>query len=151
MYILPLRIKKYVNAMNYRFISAENADRKLIKKLVSAGTRAVTEDLVDIYHDDRINNIIISYRASGSEELETKLNLFKNLALFLTEAKSIVYQRFGKDFGDQFFKDVQELDSYKSDQLNDKQKAFVKKHINGMFDIGMIVILLMSDAMKAGI
>jgi hypothetical protein len=151
MYILPLRIKKYVNAMNYRFINTETPDKKEIKKLVSAGTRAVSEELVDTYHDDRINNIVISYRSCGSDEIQSKLNLFKNLSPFLTEAKSIVFQRFGTEFGDKFFKDLGEMDTYKSDQLTEKQTLFVKKHINNMFDIGMIIILIMSDAMKAGV
>jgi hypothetical protein len=31
MYILPLRIKKYVNAMNYRFINTETPDKKKLK------------------------------------------------------------------------------------------------------------------------
>lgn len=151
MYILPLRIKKYINAMNYKFIDVETADKKTIQKLVSAATRAVTEELVDTYHDDRINNIIIHFRSCASHEVETKLNLFKNLALFLHEAKPITIARFGETFGENFYKQIEQIDKLKSDNLNEQHKKFIKKNINGLFDTGMIIILLMADAMKAGI
>jgi hypothetical protein len=78
-------------------LTPETPDKKEIKKLVSAGTRAVSEELVDTYHDDRINNIVISYRSCGSDEIQSKLNLFKNLSPFLTEAKSIVLPTFGTE------------------------------------------------------
>lgn len=151
MYILPLRMKKYINAMNYKFIDAETSDKKHIRKLVSAGTRAATEELVDTYHDDRINNIIIQFRACAGHEIESKLNLFKNLALFLHEAKDLVFSKFGVEFATNYYNKIIELNKMKSDKLDDKQKKYISKEINGLFDTGMVVILLMSDAMKSGL
>lgn len=151
MYIIPLRIKKYVNAMNYRFIKTENSDQMTVYKLVGAKTRVITEEVVDTYHDDRINNIITKYRSCGSKDNESKLNLLKNLAVFIVEAKSIVYQKFGTEFAEHYYKTLNELCEYDSKTLNEKQRKFVEKNVNDCFDIGMLTVLLMSDAMKKGI
>ncbi|AHI52678.1 hypothetical protein [Spiroplasma culicicola] len=151
MYILPLRIQKYINAMNYKFIEAEIADKKRVLKLVSQGTRVVVEEIVDQYHDDRINNIILQYRAATPQDVEHKLNLFKNIALFLHEGQAILFQKFGEEFAQQYFKDVEAIEKYKSDSLTDKEKKHVAKVIDDLFNIAMVMVLLMSDSMKAGL
>ncbi|QEH61642.1 hypothetical protein SCHIN_v1c04450 [Spiroplasma chinense] len=151
MYILPLRIKKYIKAMNYKFIEAEIADKKRVLKLVSQGTRVVSEEIIDQYHDDRINNIIIQFRSSAENDVEHKLSLFKNIALFLHEGEALLYQKFGKEFADQYFADVKVLEGYKSDSLTEKEKKHTKKVVDDLFNIAMVMILLMSDAMKTGV
>lgn len=151
MYILPLRIKKYINAVNYKFIKVENAHKKALWKLISAKTRVITEELIDSYHDDRINNIIIRFRGSSSTELETKVSLIKNLSVFLNNAKDIAYNKFGKEFSDEYYKNIDIIEDMKSDDLTDKQKKWVTKNVNDVFDIGVVIILYMSDAIKAGV
>ncbi|AKU80072.1 hypothetical protein [Spiroplasma turonicum] len=151
MYILPLRIRKYINAMNYRFIETETANQKPIFKLVSQETRVLIEDLVDQFQDDRLNNIIGQFRACAPHELEQKLILFKNLLAFVYEGKTIVNQRFGQTFSEIYYKDVYALETIKSDSMTTKDKKFVSKVIDEVFNISIIVILLMSDSMKTGI
>ncbi|AUM62506.1 hypothetical protein [Spiroplasma monobiae] len=151
MYILPLRIKKYINAMNYKFVDSETATKKPILKLVGQSTRIVVEELVDQYHDDRLNNVIGQFRAAGAEEVELKLNLFKNVALFVHEGNALVFQKFGTEFATNYFKEVETLEKYKSENLSAKEKKHVEKSINDLFNVAIVTVLLMSDAMKAGV
>ncbi|AGR40968.1 hypothetical protein [Spiroplasma taiwanense] len=148
MYILPLRIKKYICAMNYKFIETETATKKPVLKLVSTTSRIVTEELIDQYHDDRLNNIIGQFRSSAKHEIEHKLTLFKNIALFLREGEALLFQKFGKEFAEEYFKNVKILMELKSDKLTPKDKKFVEKNIDDLFNIAMLMVLLMSDTMK---
>ncbi|QHX36506.1 hypothetical protein [Spiroplasma sp. BIUS-1] len=151
MYILPLRIKKYINAMNYKFVESETATKKPILKLVGQPTRIVVEELVDQYHDDRLNNVIGQFRAAGNDEVELKLNLFKNIALFVHEGNALIFQKFGTEFATNYFKEVETLEKYKSENLSAKEKKHVEKVIGDLFNIAIVSVLLMSDAMKAGV
>ncbi|WP_338985451.1 hypothetical protein [Spiroplasma endosymbiont of Diplazon laetatorius] len=151
MYILPLRIKKYINAMNYKFVDSETATKKPILKLVGQPTRIVVEELVDQYHDDRLNNVIGQFRAAGNDEIELKLNLFKNILLFVHEGNALVFQKFGTDFATNYFKEVEVLEKYKSENLSAKEKKHVEKVIGDLFNVAVVSVLLMSDSMKAGV
>ncbi|AKX34424.1 hypothetical protein SLITO_v1c08050 [Spiroplasma litorale] len=151
MYILPLRIRKYINAMNYRFIETETATQKPVFKLVSQETRVITEEIVDQFQDDRLNNLIGQYRGCAPHEIEQKLILFKNLLAFIYEGKSIVVSKFGEEFSDNYYKDVYALEIIKSDAMTTKDKKFVTKVLDNVFDISMIIILLMADSMKTGV
>ncbi|AOG60232.1 hypothetical protein SHELI_v1c02770 [Spiroplasma helicoides] len=150
MYILPLRIKKYINAMNYKFIEADIANNKRVLKLVSQPTRIITEEIIDVYHDDKINNIIYQFRSSAKEDLEKKLALFKNLTLFVRDAEPLINQKLGIEFGKAFIKDLDTLDKYNPSTLNEKEKKHIMKVIDDLFNINLIVLLYMSDSMKAG-
>ncbi|ASP28534.1 hypothetical protein SCORR_v1c07620 [Spiroplasma corruscae] len=151
MYILPLRIRKYISAMNYRFIETETSQQKPIFKLVSQETRVIIEEIVDQFQDDRLSNIIGQFRGCAPHEIEQKLILFKNLLAFIYEGKTIVNQRFGLEFSEQFYVDVSALEVIKSDQMTPKDKKFVSRKIDEMFNISILIILLMSDSMKSGI
>ncbi|QBQ07525.1 hypothetical protein SGLAD_v1c03260 [Spiroplasma gladiatoris] len=151
MYILPLRIKKYISAMNYKFIEADLADKKTVLKLVSRGSRVIIEEIEEQYHDDRLNNIISQFRAATPQDVETRLRLFHSLALFLRAGEAIVFQKFGVDFATNYFKEVSLLESYKPSDLSDKEKRHTSRVIEDLFHVAIVVILLMSDAMKLGI
>ncbi|AGR41969.1 hypothetical protein [Spiroplasma diminutum] len=151
MYILPLRIKKYINAMNYKFIDSETASKKPILKLVGQSSRVIVEELVDQYHDDRLNNVIGQFRAANKDEVELKLNLFKNIALFVHEGNALIFQKLGTEFATNYFKEVEALEKYKSENLSVKEKKNVEKVIDDLFNVAIVSVLLMSDAMKAGV
>ncbi|QGS51746.1 hypothetical protein [Spiroplasma tabanidicola] len=151
MYILPLRIKKYINAMNYKFVETDTANKKTVLKLVSNSTRVLIEEIDNQYHDDRLNNIISQFRATTPQDVETKLRLFHNIAFFLREAEALVYQKFGVEFATNYFKEVSLLESYKASELSDREKRHVSKVIDDSFNVAILVLLLMNDALKTGI
>ncbi|WP_339034646.1 hypothetical protein [Spiroplasma endosymbiont of Cantharis rufa] len=151
MYILPLRIKKYIKAMNYEFIEYETASKKPILKLVGQPSRIVVEELVDEFHDDRLNYVIEQFRSTSEDEVEMKLILFKSISLFAHEGEALIYQKFGKYFAENYFKDVKSLETYKAENLSAKEKKHVSKIINDIFNITLLSVLLMSDAMKTGV
>ncbi len=151
MYILPLRIQKYVNAMNYKFIETEIENNKVVFKLVSQKERIISEKVIEEYQDDRINNIIHQFRSATEHEIELKLALFKNIALFIEVGKPIMYQKFGNKFADDFYSQVTILDKYKSDSLTEKQKKHIAKVVDDLFNISVLLVLLMSDSMRAGV
>ncbi|WP_339021479.1 hypothetical protein [Spiroplasma endosymbiont of Atherix ibis] len=150
MYILPLRIKKYTKAMNYKFVESETANKKPIWKLVSHSTRVIVEEISNQYHDNRLNNVIQQFRATSNKDAEIRLNLFKNISYFISEGSTVIYQKFGKEFTDWYLKEVETLQKYKSESLSAKERKHTEKVIEQIFDISILSILLMSDAMKDG-
>ncbi|AUB31390.1 hypothetical protein [Spiroplasma floricola] len=150
MYILPLRIKKYTKAMNYKFVESESANKKPLWKLVSQPTRVIVEDIGNQYHDDKLNNVIEQFRSTSYKDAEVRLSLFKNISYFVNEGSAVIYERFGKEFTDWYFKEINTLQKYKSESLSTKERKHVEKVIGQIFDISILSILLMSDAMKEG-
>ncbi|WP_338970565.1 hypothetical protein [Spiroplasma endosymbiont of Labia minor] len=149
-YIAPIRIKKYVNALGYKFVESETADRKAVWKLVSTKLRAISEIIKLEYYDDRINNIIDGFNSSLKNDVEQKLNLFKNMIFFVFDGRPFVEKRFGKQFSDDYYKKIDEMNKFKSTTLTEEQKNVVAKNIDELFEIGEMIMILLAPAIKSG-
>lgn len=150
-YILPIRIEKYIHALNYKFEEIITPQKKKIFKLVSGRPRAVVEEVSATYHDDKINSIFCNYNATPKSEIATKLWYFNQLFSFIKEVETVVYQKFGKQFADDFLGKIERFKKIGSKNISEKDKGWVQDTIDELFNITTVILMIISDSKLAGI
>ncbi|ARU92006.1 hypothetical protein SCLARK_001491 [Spiroplasma clarkii] len=150
-YILPIRIDKYIHALGYKFEEITTPQQKRVLKLVSEKSRSLAEEISEIHHEDKFDALYTHFRKTPEEEVGVRLALFNQLYVFLKEGEPIVYQKFDKKFGDNFFAEIEKLKALNPDKMSEKEKAYVKGSIAETFSIGMIILLMLSDSKLAGV
>ncbi|WP_342269132.1 hypothetical protein [Spiroplasma endosymbiont of Aspidapion aeneum] len=149
-YILPIRIEKYIKALNYDLKKYAINKNKDVYRLFQSPSKPATIILNKYNYADEMNVVFEAYKTTDSEDLDNKLIHFNEIIKFIDYSWGLIEKNFGIEFATKIKNNIKIIQSASKAKLKDIEINYINKMMDQTINFTMVVFMLMVENMDAG-